>query len=155
MRLIFGSTFVMLILASLFVTGCGSDQKHESQAHDDTEVSIKTPETYAAAIEQCEFHLVEIEVLIEKGELSKVHKEAAKIRDIARKLPHLAKGSIPAEMLKNINLKSKELAGIFSLVDKAADSGDKDGTILAYRTMKTLVEELKLPVDHNEDHENQ
>lgn len=46
-----------------------------------------------------------------------------------RKLPRLAKGSIPDEMLSNINIKSKELAGMFTVVDKAADSGDKEGTI--------------------------
>ena len=53
MKLIFSSTFVMLILTSLLFAGCGSDQKQESQAHDDAEISIKTPDTYAAALEQC------------------------------------------------------------------------------------------------------
>lgn len=155
MKHIFRSTFAMSIWASLLIAGCGSDQKPESQAHDDAEISIKTPDTYAAAIEQCEFHLVEIEKLIENGQLSEVHREAAKIRDIARKLPQLAKGSVLVEMLKDINIKSKELAGMFTEVDKVADSGDKEGTIRAHQTMKTLVEELKLHTDHNEDNENQ
>lgn len=155
MKPIFSSTFVMLILTSLFIAGCGSDQKPESQAHDDAEISIKTPDTYGAAIEQCEFHLAEIAELIEKGKLSEVHREAAKIRDIARKLPQLAKGDVPVEMLKDINLKSKELAGMFSEVDKAADSGDEAGTIRVHQTMKTLVEQLRLHADHNNDNENQ
>ena len=154
MKLIFRSKLVMLILTSLFIAACSGDQKQESQAHDDAEKNIKAPESYSAAIEQCEFLLVEIEELIEKGELSKVHKEAAKIRDIARKLPQLAKNGIPLENLKNINIKSKELAGMFTEVDEAADSGDKDGTILAHQTMKTLVEELKLHTNHNEEHED-
>ena len=152
MKLIFRSTFVMLILTSLFIAGCGSDQKRESQAHDDAEISMKTPESYAAAIEQCEFHLGEIGELIEKGKLSEVHKEAAKIRDIARKLPQLAKGDVPVEMLKDINIKSKELAGIFTVVDKAADSDDKEGTIRAHQTMQTLVDALKLHTSQNEEH---
>lgn len=154
MKLFFRSTFVMLILTSLFMAGCGSDQKQDSQAHDDAEISIKTPDTYEAAIEQCEFHLAEIAELIEKGKLSEVHREAAKIRDIARKLPQLAKGDVPVEMLKDINIKSKELAAMFTEVDKAADSGDEAGTIRAYQTMKTLVELLMLHTDHNEDNEN-
>ena len=145
----------MLVLTSLFIAGCGSDQKQESPAHDDVETSIKTPETYAAAIEQCEFHLVEIRELIEKRELSKVHEQAAKIRDIARKLPQLAKGNVPLEILKDINIKSKELAGMFTVVDKAADSGDKEGTIRAHQTMKSLLEQLTLYTDHNEDNANQ
>jgi len=154
MKLIFRSTFVMLVLTSLFIAGCGSDQKQESPAHDDVETSMKTPDTYAEAIEQCEFHLVEIEKLIENGQLSEVHREAAKIRDIARKLPQLAKGSLPVEMLKDINIKSKELAGMFTEVDKAADSGDKEGTIRAHQTMQTLFDALKLHTSHDEEHED-
>lgn len=46
-----------------------------------------------------------------------VHEKAAKIRDIARKLPRLAKGSIPSEILKDNNVKSKELAGMFTAAD--------------------------------------
>ena len=154
MKLFFRSTFVILSLTTLFIAGCGSDQKQESQAHDDVETSMKTPDTYAEAIEQCEFHLVEITELIEKGELSKVHEQAAKIRDIARKLPQLAKGSIPLDMLKDINIKSKELAGLFKVVDKAADSGDKEGTIRAHQSMQTLVDALKLHTSHDEEHED-
>jgi len=155
MKFIFRATFVMLILTSLFFAGCGSDQKQKSQAHDDVEISMKTPDTYAAAIKQCEFLLGEIWELIENGELSKVHTEAAKIRDIARKLPQLAKGSVPLGMLKDINnIKSKELAGMFTVVDKAADSGDEEGTIRAHQTMKTLIEQLMLHTDHNKDNEN-
>jgi len=155
MKLFFRSTFVILSLTTLFIAGCGSDQKQESQAHDDVETSMKTPDTYAAAIEQCEFHLEEIGELIENGELSKVHEEAAKIRDIARKLPQLAKGSVPLQMLKDINIKSKELADMFTVVDKAADSGDEEGTIRAHQTMKTLIEQLTLHTDYDEDNENQ
>lgn len=154
MKLIYRSTFVMLVLTSLFIAGCGSDQKQESPAHDDVEKRMKTPDTYAAAIEQCEFHLVEITELIEKGELSKVHEQAAKIRDIARKLPQLAKGSVPLEMLKDINIKSKQLAGMFKVVDKAADSGDKEGTIRAHQSMQILVDSLKLHTSHDEEHED-
>jgi len=154
MKLIYRSTFVMLVLTSLFIAGCGSDQKQESPAHDDVETSMKTPDTYAAAIEQCEFHLAEIAELIEKGKLSEVHREAAKIRDIARKLPQLAKGSVPVEMLKDINIKSKELAGMFTEVDKAADSGDEAGTIRAHQKMQTLVDALKLHISQNEKQEN-
>ena len=154
MKLFFRSTFVILSLTTLFIAGCGSDQKQKSQAHDDNDISLKTPESYAAAIEQCEFHLTEITELIENGELSKVHTEAAKIRDIARKLPQLAKGSIPLDMLKDINIKSKELAGMFTVVDKAADSGDKEGTIRAHQAMQTLVDSLKLHTSHNQEPED-
>ncbi|MCH9031009.1 MAG: hypothetical protein IIB00_01935 [candidate division Zixibacteria bacterium] len=154
MRLIFRSEGVVALLMSLLIVGCGANQKQESHTHDDAETSVRIPETYTAAIEKCGFHLAEIGELIEKGELSKVHKEAAKIRDIARKLPQLAKDNIPVEELKDINIKSKELAGMFTLVDKAADSGDKEGTLHAYEVMQSLVEALKLHSNHDDEHED-
>lgn len=155
MKFLFRATLVMLSLTALFIAGCGSDQKQESQAHDDVESSVKTPDTFTAAIEKCEFHLVEIEELIENSKLSEVHRVAAKIRDIARKLPQLAKGDVPVEMLKDINIKSKELAGMFTEIDKAGDSGDKEGTVKAHLKMKTLVEQLRLHTEHHDESENQ
>lgn len=154
MRLFFRSEGVVELLMLLLIVGCGGSQKQESHAHDDAETSVKIPGSYTAAIEKCEFHLVEIGELIEKGELSKVHKEAAKIRDIARKLPQLAKGNIPVEALKDINIKSKELAGMFTLVDKAADSDDKEGTIHAYEVMQSLVNAMKLHTSNDDQHED-
>lgn len=154
MKFLFRATFVILSLTMLIIAGCGSEKKQESQAHDDAETNTKAPATYVAAIEQCEFHLMEITELIEKGELSDVHREAAKIRDIALKLPQLAKGDVPVDMLKDINIKSKELAGMFTEIDKAGDSGDKEGTIKAHQKMKTVVDALKLFVSQNEEQEN-
>lgn len=151
MRLFPRLEVVMPFLTLLLITGCSGNKQQDSHAHDDAELSATAPETYAAAIEQCEFHMVEIGELIESGKLSMVHKEAAKIRDIARKLPQLAKSSVPAEALRDINIKSKELAGMFGLVDKAADSGDKEGTIQAYQVMQNLVDALKLHTSHNDE----
>ena len=74
--------------------------------------------------------------------------------DIARKLPELAKGSVPPETLRKINLKSKELAGLFDAIDTAADSGDKEGTIRAHEQMKELVAALKAHEGH-EGHEHE
>lgn len=154
MKFFFRSGGVAALLTLVLSAGCGGNQKQESHSHGDSETSAKIPDSYAAAMEKCEFHLAEIGELIEKGELSKVHEEAAKIRDIARKLPQLAKDKIPVEELKDINIKSKELAGMFTLVDKAADSGDKEGTVHAYEVMQSLVDALKIHSNHDDDHED-
>jgi len=154
MRLIFESK-VVLLLTFAIIAGCGDTQKQDTHANDDAVKSMEIPNSYAAAVEQCEILLLEIGELIQSSELSKVHEEAAKIRDIARKLPQLAKGSVPSEMLKDINIKSKELAGMFTVVDEAADAGDKEGTVGAYDVMQNLVDALKLHVSQNNKNEDQ
>ena len=123
-----------VLLACLFVGGCSGEQKQDSHAgsehsHGDRAETAEIPTSYSAAVARCEEHTRRIAELIESGELHDVHAEAAYIRDIARKLPELAKVSLPSGLLKEINLKSKELAGLFDAIDKAADSGDKEGTI--------------------------
>ncbi len=137
-----------VLLACLFVVGCSGEQEQDSHAggehgHGDRGETAEIPTSYRAAVARCEAHTLRIAELIESGELHDVHAEAAYIRDIARKLPELAKTSVPPGMLKEINLTSKELAGLFDAIDKAADSGDREGTIRAYERMKELVAALK------------
>ncbi len=147
-----------VLLGCLFAGGCGGEQKQDSDAggehgHADTGEVAEIPNTYSAAVARCEAHTRRIAELIESGELHDVHAEAAYIRDIARKLPELAKVSMPPEMLKEINLESKELAGLFVAIDKAADSGDKEGTIRVHEQMMELVAILKSHTGHESDHE--
>lgn len=147
-----------VLLGCLFAGGCGGEQKQDSDAggehgHGDTEEVTRIPDTYGAAVATCEEHTRQIAELIESGKLHDVHAEAAYIRDIARKLPALARVSMPPGMLKDINLKSKELAGLFDAIDKAADSGDKEGTIRVHEQMKELVAALKAHEGH-EGHEH-
>lgn len=137
-----------VLLGCLFTGGCGGEQKQDSDAggehrHGDTEEVAAIPNSYGAAVARCEEHTRQIAELIENGRLHDVHAEAAYIRDIARKLPEMAKVSMPPGTLKEINLKSKELAGLFGAIDKAADSGDKEGTIRVHEQMKKLVAALK------------
>ncbi len=144
MSLICKQGITTVLLACLFVVGCSGEQERAGeQGHADTGEASEIPNTYSVAVARCEAHTRQIAELIESGELHDVHAEAAYIRDIARKLPELAKASMPPGMLKEINLKSKELAGLFDAIDKAADSGDKEGTIRAHNRMKELVAALK------------
>ena len=147
-----------VFLACLFVVGCSGEQKQDSHAggehgHGDRGETAEIPTTYSAAIARCEAHTRRIAELIESGELHDVHAEAAQIRDIARKLPELAKTSVPPGMLKEINLTSKELAGLFDAIDNAADSGDKEGTIRVHEQMEDLVADLKAHEGNENDHE--
>ena len=150
MSLIHKLGITTVLWACLFVGGCSGEQKQDSNAraehgHEDAGEAAEIPNTYGAAVARCEAHTRRIAELIESGELHDVHAEAAEIRDIARKLPELARVDMPPAMLKEINLKSKELAGLFDAIDKAADSGDKEGTIRVHEQMKELIAALKAP----------
>ena len=131
---------VLLMVASL-VTACGKDD-HADHKHD-SGGSVKGPANYKAAVAKCEELSKKIGELIEAGKLDKVHAAANDIKKIAEKLPEMAQKQLAAEHLKEINVKSKELAGMFSDIDKAADSGNKAETIKLHGKMKSLIADLK------------
>ena len=68
---------------------------------------------------------------------------AADITKIAEKLPSLAQKDLKPEMLKEVNFKAKELAGMFDAIDEAADAGKKEDTVRLHGKMKALIADLK------------
>ena len=129
-------TAVSLILLLLTI-GCSGnketgEQEHAAEAGDVAAV----PQTYNEAVAKCEALSREIDALIESGDLGQVHPKAQEIQSLARKLPKLAKGSVPLDALKDININSKQLAGLFDSIDAAGDSGDKEETVRVHEEMK-------------------
>ena len=115
--------------------------------------AIDVPDHYADALEKCEELSKKIDGLIADGQLDDVHPVAADIKKIAEKLPALAKSDLPAEKLREVNLKSKELAGLFSAIDEAADAGKKEETVRVQTQMRDIISELKEHVGDEDDHE--
>lgn len=60
MRLVFDSKVVMLHLSFPLIAECGGNQEQDTHAHGNAEKSMEIPNSYAAAVEQRDFHLVEI-----------------------------------------------------------------------------------------------
>ncbi len=140
----------MVILAAGLAGGCGKEEehKHGEPAHG-AGPSGPSPTTYAAAMEQMEKHSGNIASLIAAGKLADVHHEAEEIKRIAEGLPELAKSMAP-DMLKVVNLKSKEIAGMFGEIDEAADAGKKDETVKLHEKLKGLIADLRKHATHEE-----
>ena len=155
-----GATFLAMAAALGLAVGCGED--HSDQAHSEDGTSEKghshggashshgakggtvtVPDHYGEAVEKCEELSGKIGSLISSGKLSEVHAVAADITKIAEQLPALAKKDLKPSMLKEVNIKAKELAGMFDEIDEAADAGKKKETIALHKKMKGLIAHLK------------
>ena len=152
---------IAIALASLVLGACGKgDEDGGHGGHGDHEHggggNITVPDHYAEAVAKCEEISKKIGKLIADGDLADVHAAAADIKKIAEKLPKIAKRDLPASMLRDVNVKSKELAGMFSEIDKAADAGKKAETVKLHARMKELVAGLVAHAAHvkEEDHDD-
>lgn len=135
------------------LVACGDDDHHGDGGHGDEGGAVTVPHEYPQAVEKCEELSKKIGSLIESGELDKVHAVAADIKKIAEKLPELANEQLPASMLKEVNLTSRELAAMFDPIDKAGDAGDKAETQRLHEKMKGLIADLKKHSEHaKEEH---
>ncbi len=139
-------------VAVLVALGVGCDKKEHDHGSHDKGGTVAVPEHYKDAVAKCEELSNQIGGLIASGKLGEVHAAAADIKRIAEKLPELAQKGPPADMLKEINVKSKELAGMFDEIDKAADSNNKEETIRLHEKMKGLIADLKKHSGHAKDH---
>ena len=139
----------LLAALSLVLLGCGGGEaEHEHGEHGGgAEESVRVGPTYAEAIGQCESRSTRIDRMIVDGHLGDVHAAAASIQKIAEKLPELARKDLPAELLREINIASKKLAGLFGEIDEAADAGRKEDTIQVHDRMKALIADLKKHAD--------
>lgn len=141
------------ILAAGLLAGCGKEDDHKhgkTDAHGAKGEAVAVPAHYKDAVEKCEQLSLKIGELIAAGKLSDVHAPAEGIKKIAEKMPEMAQKDLPADMLKDVNVNSKELAGMFHQIDDAADSGKKEETVKLHEKMKGLIAELKKHAGHKE-----
>ncbi len=127
---------------ALLLGGCGkADEPGDSKK---TAVGpAAAPEHYKDAVAKCETLSGEIGNLISTGKLSDVHTAAEEIKKLAEKMPEMAQKELEATVLKDVNTKAKELAGMFNEIDQAADAGKKDETQKLHTKMQALIAELK------------
>lgn len=140
------STGTLALAAALvFATGCDKHEDHEKggHGHGTGGGNVSVPDHYKDAVHKCEELSKKIGTLINEGKLKDVHAAAADIKKIAEKLPELAQKDLKPEMLKDVNVKAKELAGMFNEIDEAADAGKKDETIKLHEKMKALIADLE------------
>jgi len=150
MRILTGT--LALAAAIVFAAGCDKheDHKHGGGGHGDHGGTVSVPLHYKDAVHKCEELSGKIGGLISSGNLKDVHAAAADIKKIAEKLPELAQTDLKPEMLKDVNIKAKELAGMFNEIDEAADAGKKEETARLHERMKTLIADLKKHAEHGE-----
>ena len=159
--------FLMLAAAWLMAAGCGDDHDHGDAGHPEDGHAeaghhegghgsgggtVSVPDQYSEAVRKCEEISKKIGALISSERLSEVHAAAADITKIAEKLPELAQKDLKPELLKEVNIKAKELAGMFNEIDEAADSGNKAETIKLHTKMKALIAELVEHAGDGHDH---
>ena len=146
---------IAIVVAGLVLGACGKEDEHDHSAHGGGG-NITVPDHYAEAVAKCDELSKKIGELIADGHLADVHAAAADIKKIAEKLPKIAKRDLPASMLRDVNVKSKELAGMFSEIDEAADAGRKAETVKLHARMKELVSGLLAHAAHakEEDHDD-
>ena len=155
------ATFLAMAAALGLAVGCGDDhaedghtekghsekghgeEGHGAEGHGSGGATVTVPDHYGEAIHKCEELSGKIGSLIASGKLSDVHAVAANVTKIAEKLPALAQKDLKPEMLKEVNVKAKELAGMFDAIDEAADAGKKEETIKLHEKMKALIAHLK------------
>jgi len=131
------------LTAILAATGCGKKDPHDHHGKEGSKQSRPMPSTYKEAITEIRHHSDEIAGLIASNKLGDVHHEAEEIKKIAEHLPELAqKAGMAGDMMKEINLKSKELAAMFEDIDNAADSGKGEETERFHERMKGLISDL-------------
>ncbi|MCZ6691842.1 MAG: hypothetical protein O7H41_19830 [Planctomycetota bacterium] len=145
--------FVFAMALGLAFGGCTEGDHQDGDGHHGSGETVDVPDHYAAAVEKCEELSKKIDDLIAKGDLDDVHAVAANIQKIAEKLSALAKEDLPQEKLRDVNIKSKELAGMFTEIDEAADAGKKQETIQVHDKMRGLIAELKKHVKKVDPHE--
>ncbi len=148
---------IAIVLAGLVLGGCGKEDEHDHGGHEGGG-NVTVPDHYAEAVAKCDELCKKIGKLIADGHLADVHSAAADIKKIAEELPKIAKRDLSASVLRDVNVKSKELAGMFSEIDEAADAGKKADTEKLHARMKELVSGLVAHAAHvkeeEEDHDD-
>ncbi len=136
----------------LALSGCDKKEEHEhgtdAHGHGTSGSAVTVPAHYKEAVTKCEELSGKIGSLLSSGNLKDVHGVAEDIKRIAEKIPELAQKEMDPSMLKEVNVKAKELAGMFADIDEAADSGKKEETRALHEKMKSLIADLKKHAIH-------
>lgn len=120
-------------------------QHQHGHDHNHEQVKFEPPTTYPKAVEEIEHRLHLIEELMAAKKLAEVHPQAEVIQTVGKLVGQLAlkdDSGVPKEAVKEVNVAGKDLAARFDAIDKAADSGDADGTKKIYDEMVRLTETL-------------
>lgn len=138
---------VVLTILIVFPASVWSQHQHgDGPAHEHGKpVAFTMPTTYQGAVKEIKLRLHEIDHLMKTKMLAEVHGQADVIQKVAKQMGQLAlkpDSGVPKESVKEINLTGKDLAAKFDAIDKAADSGDADGTKKVYDEMTALTEVL-------------
>jgi hypothetical protein len=136
----------------------GGEKGHHAGGHSAEEMAaaVAKLDSYADAIHELGELREEIGHLIKDDKLSDVHPPAQHIALIAKRLFELArKGGVSEEHWRDINTQSRELAGFFDEVDKAADAGKKPETEAAVTKMFKLIDSLSALAPPTEKGENE
>ena len=139
-RLIFG-----LAVSSVIGLVPVARAQHQHEHEDFAPAKFEPPTTYRQAVEEIEHRLHLIEELMSSKNLAEVHPQADVIQKVAKMIGQLAlkaDAGVPKEAVKEVNVVGKELAAKFDPIDKAADSGNMDGTKKVYDDMVRLTEVL-------------
>ncbi len=144
----------LAVLVTLGFQSCGEGESEHEHGGGGT---AAVPEHYSAAVEECARLSRQIDEHIAEGHLDDVHPIAADIQKIAEKLPALAQDDLPADLLREVNIKAKELAGMFAEIDEAADAGKKEETVAIHNRMKALIADLQQHAseaeeEHHDEH---
>jgi hypothetical protein len=138
---------LMLCLCVSVVVGFvpGARAQHQHEHEDFAPAKFEPPTTYRQAVEEIEHRLHLIEELMASKKLAEVHPQADVIQKVAKLVGQLAlkaDSGVPKDAVKEVNLAGKDLAARFDPIDKAADSGNADGTRKVYDEMVGLAELL-------------
>lgn len=125
---------------------------HEDKGHASHGGDVAVPDRYKDAVAKCEDLSNRIGGLVQAGTLRDVPGAAGDIKKIAEKLPELAQKDLKPEMVKEVNVTSKELASLFDEMDEAEHKGDKAAMQKAHDRMKALIVELKKHTGTGHEH---
>lgn len=120
-----------------------ADHEHEHGGHALTEESAKTPESFAAGVARLKELHQEINHLIENNELADVHPVAEEMAIVARKMKGLASRDIAENNRLEAGQLCNDIAGYFTPIDEAADSGNKAETSAIHKQMAATISKLK------------
>lgn len=143
MRTLTGSLGLAAVV--VFAVACDKHEDHKrgSKGHGAEGGAVIVPDHYKNAVNKRDELSTKIGGLINSGVLNNVHPFAADIKMIAEKLTDPAQKDLKQEMLKDMNVRAKELAGMFQEIDQVADAGTKEETTKLHERMKTMIAELK------------
>lgn len=125
---------------------------HEDGGHASHGGTVAIPDHYKDAVLKCEELSTKIGQLIQAGNLRDIPGAAGDVKKIAEKLPELAQKVVKADMLKEVNIKSKDLTAIFEEMDEAEHAGNKEAMQKAHEKMKGLIAELKKHTEAGHEH---